>query len=52
MELIMAIALVFCRNWPCPLLVLAGAIGAAAGGAAGYFAAQSVVKQYASKTRA
>jgi hypothetical protein len=52
MDLIMATALVFCRTWPCPLLVVAGAVGAAAGAVAGYFAAQSAIKQYAAKTRA
>jgi hypothetical protein len=49
MEMITAMALFFCRTWPCQLLVDL-AVGAAAGAAAGYIAASSVIKQYAAKS--
>jgi hypothetical protein len=49
MEMITAVALFYCRIWPCQALIVAAGAGAAAGAVAGYFAAQSVVKQYAAK---
>ncbi len=51
MEMITAMAVFFCHTWPCQLLVDL-AVGTAAGAAAGYLAASSVIKQYAAKTRA
>jgi len=51
MELIMAIALLYCPTWPCKVLIVAAATGAAVGGATGYLAASSVIRQFASKTR-
>jgi len=47
MEMLTAVALLFCRTWPCQVLITSVVAGAAAGGIAGYL----LVKQYVTKTR-